>query len=530
MTSVAIGLDIGTSNCCVCIARPHPSMPAVPTVEVVPSTSGGHLTPSYVAFTDDRTLVGDAAKCQQADNPRRTFYEFKRVLGLAYNAQGLWNKHWTFCVSQSSRQPGTPVFTVVDANQQLKEYTAFDLYAILINHLLERARSRLAQGESIGTVTVTVPAHFDANQRKQTKQATEKALKTFAAQAVVRVLDEPIAAVTAYLEQGRLDFQSVKRDQRVMVFDLGGGTLDVTLLRPNSSGGLDVCATEGKSDLGGIDFDTAILDHVCKMYQKQKRRDLRIDKPLLAQARRASEEAKITLSSQSSTTITVGDVSIAVTRDEFAKWIEKHLRQASHLTQATLDQQKAQASQVSHVIVVGGSSQVPAVRGMIGQFFSPHAVSVRDDVNPTESVAQGAAVHAFRHLNAPAAAAAVDADRDVKPAIKVSPTLTMSLGIQIRKDVMHVLLPKNTMLPCSASLPIYPCRQNQTQATVRVFQGPHSLTTAAGMARLGTVTIPLAQQGESLLLRLKIDTNGVLRVTLTNSATGKDVSRELKFS
>ena len=569
---VAVGIDIGTSNCCVCIARPLAALPSVAQIEVVPSASGAHLTPSMIAVgVDNNVLVGEIAKQQQADNPLRTFYNFKRVLGLPYTSQTLWEKAWSCSLAQSRDQPQTPVFVVADSTgATAREYTAQALYKIMAQHLADLARSRLAPGEIVGAVTVTVPIHFNATQRAQTRDAVRAA---FPPEVHCAVLDEPVAAVTAYMQQNRLRLSDLGASDHIMVFDLGGGTLDVTLLRPSSStplsstatvgaqsaladklhacataqDGLHVCASSGLSTLGGVDFDAAILKSVQEQYYKQTKRDIKADKTLTARARHAAEDAKIALSLHTSTTLvfdSAAKFAMPITRANFDRWIRPYLQQASKVMYAVLAQIPIEPHKVTDVIVVGGSAQVPAVRAMVAEFFRPHTVRMRNDVNPTESVAYGAAAHAFASLglyvnDAPPSTPQTTASAANKPTInksttnntqtKIVPALSGAIGIRLPHGVVRQMLARNTRLPCSATLDVYPVRANQSQAVVRVYQGDSDIVTP-DTALLATLCIPLRRAADRLRLELAMDTSGLLHMRLFNMLTKCDVTQKLLVS
>jgi molecular chaperone DnaK (HSP70) len=523
--AVSLGLDIGTSFCCAALAR---TVDGSQITEIVPSQLGSsHLTSSIIGFTgpDNTPLVGELAKNKQTEPGccARTFYDFKRVIGRKYNDNQLCKiiGSWGFVLSESAdpvkKQQRLPVYVVELSNGVLREYTAFDLYTILTQHLIELAVARLAESEQLTCIAVTVPAHFNSEQRVSTKESVIAAVKAcISFEVSVHILDEPVASVRSYVQQARIDLSNLQPNKFIMVFDLGGGTLDVTLLKKDlQSQSLVVCNSEGLSDLGGTDFDHNIMTFVTAEYKKMTRRTL--NKQEKVELRRNCEAAKIALSFQTTANISVcGATTILLSREKFEELIKKDLRRSTELVWKLLKPSDVKPEDITDVVLVGGGSRVPAVLKTLKEFFGSHPVNLRTDVNPTECCAMGAAIFAHTMAQQPSA---IIAKRPVAEAVtknnnmvNVAVVLNSSIGFRIgATGNMHVVLSKNTSLPCEHQMRIYPAKRGQNKVTVKAFRGEHQL--ADENTPLGAISIDIVND-EALFLSYRVTEEGIMLISL----------------
>lgn len=531
--AVSLGLDIGTSFCCAALSR---TVDGALQIEIVPSQLGtSHLTPSIVGFTgpNDSPVVGDLARNKQTEpgNCSKTFYDFKRVIGRRYNDDQLWKiiGNWSFALNESSdptrRQQQTPVYNVEAKNGSLREYTAFDLYSILARHLIDLAMARLAENEQLTCITVTVPAHFNSEQRLNTKNSVIAAAQP--TDVAVYILDEPVASVKAYTQQGRIDLAKLPLNKYIMVFDLGGGTLDVTILRKDAhSQSLAVCSSEGFCDLGGTDFDREIMTFVTNEYKRMTKRVL--NKEQKVELRRNCEAAKIALTFEKVANISVnGETTITLTREKFEALIKNYLRRSTELIWKAMAPVKIQPEDITDVVLVGGGSRVPAVLNTLKEFFGTHPVNLRVDINPTESDAMGAAIYAHSLAQQPTATRPV-AETVTKnnKAVDVGVVLNSSIGFKLSNGNMHFALIKNTPLPCEYQQTVFPARKDQRKVTVKAYRGECHL--AEDNKMIGSLSIDIVDD-KPLTLSYQMTIEGILMCSLRDSF-GISVNERLKVN
>lgn len=548
--AVSLGLDIGTSFCCATLAR---TVEGALQHEIVPSQLiSSHLTPSIVGFTgpNNTPLVGELARNKQTEpgNCARTFYDFKRVIGRKYDDDQLWKitGNWSFALSESSdparRQAKTPVYTVQLKSGLMREYTAFDLYSILVQHLIELAVARLAESEQLTCITVTVPAHFNSEQRVNTKESVIAATKAVLPDlhVAVHILDEPVASVKAYTQQGRIDLARLQPNKYIMVFDLGGGTLDVTILKKDErSQSLVVCCTEGLCDLGGTDFDREIVSFVLGEYKRRTKREL--NKEQKAELRRNCENAKITLSFEETTEVSVnGETTVTLSRKKFEDLIRPYLRRSTELIWKVMKPGNIQPEDITDVVLVGGGSRVPVVLSTLRDFFGKHPVNLRVDINPTESDAMGAAIyaHSLAQQQPPPQQQPPQQQQQQQPVVVAEPVtknnnaadvrvvLNSSIGFRLSNGNMHFALCKNTPLPCEYQQRIYPARKGQRKVTVRAFRGECHL--AEDNKAMGAVSIDIVND-EALYLVYQVSVEGILDISLRD-AFGFVVNEQMKIN
>jgi len=614
-TDVYIGLDIGTCNSCGYLLRDAEG--AAP--EVVVSEFGSHLVPSVVALSHrNTTLIGTAALQQQPANPQNTFVEFKRVIGRACTQRALWegDSRWVYRLADPDPKRGEdddrPRFQAT-VDLHVLRLTAVDLYTQLLQHMLDLCVRQLGPDHRLAGVVVTVPAHFDARQRRDTLEALKASRPLTMGDVRCSVCTEPTAAAVAYAERrserggrggaavpaagatgaagaagdgaARTEFTpaAVGPDRRLLVFDLGAGTLDVSLLQlagDDDTHEYTVLATEGMGDVGGCTFDTAVLKRAEAVYADRVGRELQHNKQRFLSVRHACEQAKRVLSLHDETTIAFGDADIeplAVTRAEFEDWIRPSVRQCTQAVWAVLQTAELQPADVGHVILVGGSSRVPVIKNTVGRMFT--ASQVHSGINVDECVAMGAAYLAFGLGPAPPPAvpvapavpdapAALTADpaassAPARPGLGSSPAapagrgrapslipvprgvvgrhprrqsarlhvkemLTASLGVRVGRNTMFVALARGTQLPAVwRSDEFYPHNSTQSFVNIHLHQGEAPLTDAN--VSLGHFRMP-TQKGHcaQITIQLSVSDNGLVAVSATDE-DGHSVAGQLKL-
>ena len=477
-----VGLDIGTNNCCCYIIKEQPNTDVcIP--ELVPSQLGHHLTPSMVAYTSTDILTGELAQQQQQANPNNTFYEFKRVLGRSFEAQQLAKdaKHWPFNLVR--RQDGTPQYVTNHKNTTLL-LTATQLYQNLADHM---ARLIKQHASTVYNLVVTVPAHFDHNQRRETLSV----LKATNIAPAIHVCNEPTAAAAAYAERDH----NIQPGESILVFDLGAGTLDVTVLETLSDGTFSILGSKGADDLGGADFDRHVLHHYSLFYKKETKAVLHNHKTRLVMARQACEQAKKILSLAESASVALPDVPVwSFTRDQFNHWIAHDLERCAAVVDEVLI--LTNQSDIKHLILVGGSTRVLAVKELLSNLF-PNSQQ-HSSINVDECVALGASYLAKALHNTDV----VSQER-----------LSKDLGIRTMTNTMHTLVAANTVLPAKASQKLFPQHNKQKTVEIAIFQGDDPCTDHNAL--LGTVRLTGLRPGQpGVLLQMTVKQDGCVEVSV----------------
>ncbi len=485
-----IGIDLGTTNSVVAVVEGGET-------KVIANQEGNRLTPSVVAFTDrGETLVGEPAKRQAVTNPRNTIYSIKRFMGRRHN-------------EVQSEEKIVPYKVVGGANDYVKvevggrQYTPSEISAKILLKLKEAAENYL--GHKVNKAVITVPAYFNDAQRQATKDAGQ-----IAGLEVARIINEPTAAALAYgLEK--------KKDEKIAVFDLGGGTFDVSILEVEE-GSVEVLSTNGDTHLGGDDMDEELINHVAGQFQKEQGIDLRKDAMALQRLREACEKAKKELSTSQTTDINLpfitADASgakhlqMTITRAQFERLIDHLVERCRKPVEQALADAKLKPGQIDEVVLVGGSTRVPMVQEFVRKMFGKEG---HKGVNPDEVVAVGAAIQG-----------AIIAG-DVKDVVLLDVT-PLSLGIETEGGVMTVLVERNTTIPVTKTETFSTAADNQTAVTVRVFQGERPM---AGDNRLlgqfNLEGIPPAPRGlPQIEVTFDIDVNGILNVSAKDRATNKE--------
>jgi L1 cell adhesion molecule like protein len=491
----AIGIDLGTTYSCVGVMR-HGQ------VEIIANDQGNRTTPSCVAFNDEERLIGEAAKNQAAMNPKNTVFGIKRLIGREFNDPTVQKdcKLWPFKVVSDSKKP---VVEVTHKGEK-RRFRPEEVSSMVLAKMKETAESYL--GEPVKDAVITVPAYFNDAQRQATKDAG-----SIAGLNVLRIINEPTAAALAY----GLDSNKKSEDERnVLIFDLGGGTFDVSLL--SIDGGIfEVKATAGDNHLGGEDFDEKLMEHfISDFKRKHGGKDLTQSDRAMRRLRTACERAKRTLSSSANAVIEVDslfegeDYSATITRARFEDLCGEYFRNCLKPVEQVLRDSRLSKDQIDEIVLVGGSTRIPYIQKMITNFFNGKQPC--KSINPDEAVAHGAAVQAAV-LTGQAGA------QDVL-VVDVAP---LSLGIETAGGMMTKIIDRNTAIPCSRSQVFSTFQDNQPAVTIQVFEGERVRTRDNhSLGRFDLTGIPPAPRGvPQIEVKFELDSNGILNVPAVDKGT-----------
>ncbi|XP_073126972.1 heat shock cognate 70 kDa protein-like isoform X1 [Henckelia pumila] len=495
----AIGIDLGTTYSCVAVWRHDRA-------EIIPNDQGNRTTPSYVAFSETERLIGGSAKNLVAMNPTNTIFDAKRLIGRRFSDPLVQSDKelWPFKVIAG---PDDKPMIVVNYKGEEKKFVAEEISSMVLTKMKETAEAFL--GLTVKNVVITVPAYFNDSQRQATKDAG-----TISGLNVLRIIVEPTAAAIAYGLDKK--FSSSNEKKNVLIFDLGGGTFDVSLLTMENSV-FKVKAIAGDTHLGGEDFDNRIVNHCAQEFKRRHKRDIRMDPRALRRLRTSCERAKKNLSSASETTIGIDclydgiDFDYKITRAKFEELnMDLFYKCIKHVKDCLEDAQMEKES-IDDVVLVGGSTRIPKVQQMLQDFFNGKELC--KSIHPDEAIASGAAIQA--------AILTGQGNAEVQDILLCEVT-PLSLGVHMEGDVMSVIIPRNTAIPTKKESRFVTCSDNQTSVAIQVFEGERARTTDNNLlGKFELSGIPPAPRGVAkITICFDIDANGILNVSAEDLTGG----------